>query len=83
MGRKLVSPETKRRIRGSLSVPSAKVQSLARGKKVIDLPVVCGSSGAEVVTVRMIPGDQYNFVPSGNGQGLKREEHSYFTLQRR
>ena len=57
-----------------LNVPAAKVQSLARGKKVIDLPVVCGSSGAEVVTVRMIPGDQYNFVPSGNGQGLKKKD---------
>ena len=54
--------------------PGFKVQSLAKGKKVIDLPVVCGSSGAEVVTVRMIPGDQYNFVPSGNGQGLKKKD---------
>ena len=57
-----------------LNVPASKVQSLAKGKKVIDLPVVCGSSGAEVVTVRMIPGDQYNFVPSGNGQGLKKKD---------
>ena len=57
-----------------LTVPASKVQSLAKGKKVIDLPVVCGSSGAEVVTVRMIPGDQYNFVPSGNGQGLKKKD---------
>lgn len=57
-----------------LNVPASKVQSLAKGKKVIDLPVVCGSSGAEVVTVRMIPGDQYNFVPSGNGQGLKEKD---------
>ncbi|CAL6288569.1 unnamed protein product [Bathycoccus prasinos] len=57
-----------------LNVPASKVQSLAKGNKVIDLPVVCGSSGAEVVTVRMIPGDQYNFVPSGNGQGLKKKD---------
>ena len=32
----------------------------------------------EVVTERMIPGDQYNFVPSGNGQGLKRKTFVFY-----
>ena len=57
-----------------LNVPASKIQQLARGKKTVDLPVVCGHTDAEAVTVRMIPGEQYNFVPTGNGQSLKKKD---------